>query len=774
VLRDIRYALRSCRLNPGITSVAVFSLAIGMGGATAVFGLIDAVVLKPLPVSKPDRLVTATLVLPHGVFDSFSQAQFEAFRSAPVFSSACAWYTNRLEVEWAGQNESVLGQSVTPGYFQTLGIVPAIGSFQAGNVAISYPFWKRRFNGSLAVLGQRVNIQGTPFTISAVTPRGFFGTEIGSLPDLFVPLAPRQSDMPWLKFVGRLSSTAGMEQASVQLNAILQRQLMDVIQAAPAGTPDRLKREFLQQRIEIVRAGAFSPARRAFTGPLAILMALVGLVLLIACGNVANLLLSRAFTRRKEIGIRLASGASRARLIRQLMVESLVLSAIGGAAGAILAQWLERLLVAIFNTGQAAIGLNTSIDARFFGFTAAVVVLSGLLFGIVPALRAVGSVKPGASAGKALVALQVAMSMCLLVGAGLFVRTLMNLENVNTGFNRHRVVLVRMHPARAGDYSQLLDAVRGIPGVQSASLSRFTPMEGSDLSDPVGIEGYAPRPGESLRVKINFVLPRFFQTLGTPVPMGRDFNPGDAGRNVAIVNQSFAKRYFADRNPIGRQFQLAGRNGAAYEIVGVAGDTKYRNLREPVPPTVFYSALQNPSRLGAPQLSVRVADGMKISAETIRRTVSRLGIPADDATTLDEQIDATLLQERVMANLSGALGLVALVLTCIGLYGVISYTTARRTKEIGIRMALGADSSAVVWPVVRQTMMIAASGIPVGLCAAVGAVRWIKVGLFGVTALDPVTIVSSAALLMAVATAAAYIPARRAALVNPLIALRHE
>jgi len=767
-VRDTRYGLRSFRLNPALTPVAVLSLALGIGGVAAVFGVMDAVVLKPLPVANPERLVSATVVLPQGVFDNFSGAQFEEFREARAFSSLCAWSPDRVEIRWDGQSESVPGLYVSRDYFQTLGIAPVIGSFQADGIAISYSFWKSRFHGSPGVAGQRVEIHGRPFTIAAVTPRGFFGTEIGSLPAVFIPMAFPRSDAPRLKLVGRLSHGVSMSQANAQLNAILERGLMDIVKAAPAGTPAQMKREFLQQRIELVGAGAFSPVRRTFAEPLTILMALMGFVLLIACCNIANLLLSRAVARRKEMAIRIASGANRSRLIRQLLVESLLLSATGGVAGAALAQWLRRLLVALFDTGRTAVHLDNSLDLRFLAFTAAVVTLTGLLCGVAPALRSVRIHQEmrSFSASNALLAAQVALSMCLLMGAGLFVRTLINLQRVDTGFDRRGVALMRVGPVR--DYAKLLDAVRGIPGVQSASLSRFTPMEGSDFSDPIQIEG------ENLRVRVNFVDPQFFATLGTPLLMGRDFDAGDAARNVAIVNQSLVQHFFASGNPVGGHFRLAGPNGAAYEIVGVARDMKYRDMREAAPMTVFYSALSNPSRLGTPQLSVRIAAGRGTTTETIRRMVSSLGVPTGETTSLDEQIDDSLVQERAMAHLGGALGLLALVLTCVGLYGVVSYATSRRTREIGIRVALGAAPSVVVWPIIRQTLMIAAAGILAGLPAALQVTRWIRAGLFGVTPQDPRTLLASAALLLLVAAAAGYLPARRASLVNPAITLRSE
>jgi predicted permease len=797
-----------------MTFVAVLSLAIGMGASTAVFGLLDVVVLRPLPVFKPDRLVTPTLVLRQGAFDNFSFAQFREFRDTPALSAVSAWSAEHFDLQWAGQSETVPGIYFAPGYFGTLGLLPLAGAFPEGaahatEIVIGYDFWKTRFHGSTGILGQPVEIQGLPFSIAAVAPRGFFGTEIGSQPNIFVPIAaqpsishasPRvQSDAPWLKVVGRMSDNTNMAQLGRQLSTILQRHLMDVVRAAPAGTPERAKREFLQQRIEVVPAGDFSPVRRLFAEPLVILMTLTVMVLLVACSNTANLLLSRAMARRKEMAIRLASGASQGRLVRQLLVESLLLSTLGGIAGIALAPMLRRYLVSIFDTGHATVSLDNSMDGRFLLFALAAIVFTGLLFGLAPALRAartdlasslkgrtgdggLGYARGGFSFGKILVSFQVAMSTCLLVGTGLFVRSLVNLKTVDMGFNPHRVIVTRIQPERAGIqhdrlgpfYSQLLDRVRSIPGVQSASLARFTPIQGSALTDEIEVDGFVPTPGERSRVSINYVGTQFFQTLGAKLLMGRDFDSSDAQRPAAIVSQSFVRRYFAARNPIGEHFRLAGPNGMRYEIVGVVGEMKYRDPREPAPLTVFYSALQNPSSLRQPQLSIRLDGRMKVSAEVIRTVLAGVGVPAGEITTLDRQIDASLVQERLMASVAAVLGVFALVLTCVGVYGVVSYSTSRRTIEIGIRIALGAQPYSVVASIVRQTALTVAAGILGGLPASLLAVRFIRVGLFGVAALDPLTIASTVSLMIAVGVAAGYVPALRATRVDPLVALRSE
>lgn len=812
-MRDTRYALRSLRRNRAMTLFAVLSLAIGMSASTAVFGLLDAVVLRPLPLFKPERLVTPTLVLRQGAFDNFSFAQFREFSGTPALSAACAWSAAQFDLHWAGQSESVPGIYFTPEYFGTLGLPPLAGAFPEGaahatDIVIGYDFWKTRFHGSTGIVGQSVEIQGLPFSIAAVAPRGFFGTEIGSQPKIFVPIAaqpsishasPRvQSDEPWLKVV-RLSDNTNMVQLGRQLNTILQRHLMDIVRAAPAGTPEQAKREFLQQRIEVVPAGDFSPVRRLFAEPLVILMALTVMVLLVACSNTANLLLSRTMARRKEMAVRLASGASQGRLVRQLLVESLLLSALGGIAGLALAPILRRYLVSILDTGHATVGLDNGIDGRFLLFALALIVFTGLLFGLAPALRAaktdlasslkgrtgdngLGYAPGGFSFGKILVSFQVAMATCLLVGTGLFVRSLVNLKTVDLGFNPHQVIVTRIQPERAGIrhdrlgpfYSQLLDLVRSIPGVQSASLARFTPIQGSALTDEIQVDGFVPTPGERSRVSINYVGPQFFQTLGGRLLMGRDFDSSDAQRSVAVVSQSFVRRYFAARNPIGQYFQFASPNGMRYEIVGVVGDMKYGDLREPAPLTVFYSALQNPTNLRQPQLSIRLDGRMKVSAEVIRTALAGLGVPAGEITTLDRQIDASLVQERLMASVAAALGIFALVLTCIGVYGIISYSTTRRTMEIGIRIALGAQPYSVVASIVRQTALTVAVGILAGLPASLLAVRFIRVGLFGVAASDPVTIASAVALMITVGVAAGYLPALRAASVDPLVALRSE
>ena len=728
------------------------------------FALVEHILLKPLPVADPDRLMSATLVLPQGAFDNFTAEQFAMLGRAPAIPGAAAWSPGQFAVRDAGHGESVPGLAVSPEYFAVLGIAPAVGRFPAAGDAgavIGYRWWQTRFGGSAAAIGKALEIDGRPLRIVAVAPRDFSGTEIGRRADLFVPLRPQNAATVNLKLLLRLAPGVTTASASAQWNGILRRQLEDLVKAAPAGTPEQMKREFLQQRIELVRAGAFSPLRREFAGALVFLLVLAGVVLLAAAGNVAGLLLGQALAREREMAVRMVCGASRARIIRQLLAESMLLSVLGGVAGAILSLWLRPLLLSLFDTARTHIDLQGGADGRVLLVSLAVPVLAGLLFGLAPAF---GTFR----VGKLLVAFQVGLSVMLLVGAGLFVRTLWNLKHVETGFDAHNVALLRVDRADAVKYTRMLDAVRRLPGVQAASLSRFTPLEGSDFSDPVRVDG------RTQRVRINFVYPQFFEAMGTPLVEGRDFLPGDSGQNLAIVNRAFVRQCLAAGDAVGRRFQLAGPGGASFQIVGVVPDMKYRDLREPAPSTVFYSALRNSGAVGAPQLSVRTRAGMRLSEQSLRGVVTAAGLESGDFTALQQQVDATITREHAVSRVSSVLGGFALMLTFVGLYGVVSLAVARRTREIGIRMALGAAPRQVAWRVLRQTLFLVTGGVAVGLPAASFAVRLVRVQLFGVGTVDPLTIVCSLVPVVLVAAGAGYFPARRAARLDPVSALRCE
>lgn len=814
--QDLRYGARMLLKNPGFTLIAVATLSLGIGANTAIFSLVDAMLLKMLPVERPEQLFFIQNVGPHRPDGGAPPYPcFERFRDQNQSFTGLAAFTQRdLRIRIDGQREEVMGQFVSGNYFPLLGVNPLLGRALSpaddtvpqkggpdGLVAvISYKYWTRRFGRSPEVIGKVVQVGNDAVTIIGVTPPEFYGLIPGTEIDISLPMmfqgARLLADKTswWFKAVGRLKPDASVEQAQAELNAIFQP-FMD-----ETSMSTETRREVFA-RIELTPASkGLDTLRRQFSRPLQALMVIVALVLLVACANVANLLLARAMARRKEFAVRLALGANRRRLLRQMLTESLLLVSLGGLLGLLFARWGGAFLMSFFAAGRNQVFVNLTLDYRVLLFTTAVALLTGLIFGLAPALQATRidptpALKGSASTpsrsrfGKSLVAAQVALSLLLLVGAGLFLQTLRNLKNLDAGFLRDGVVTMLVNPdvtvyreARLADlWKEILAHVERLPGVRSASLSSLYPLDGNDRSVRVVVAGFTLSSERDQDIRLNQVSPGFFQTFGIALLKGRTFTESDneTAPKVALLNETAARFYFSDRDPIGGQLSFKRGPEAKpmqYQVVGVVRDSRYSSLREPDTRLVYLPMLQSLDQMGRLTLAAR-GDGRP--ADLINGVRSQLGAAGKDIlvtniATLDEQVDRSLLQERLVATLSLFFGLLALLLACIGLYGVMSYNVARRTHEFGIRMALGAERRHVIQLVMSETLLVVGIGITIGLSAALATTRFISSMLFGLMPTDPLTFGGVAVLLLGVALLACWIPARRATKVDPLVALRYE
>ena len=844
--QDLRYAARMMVKSKAFAAVAVLSLALGIGANTALFSLIDAVLLKTLPVKKPNELVLFNWVggprgLSFGIrgstktdaasglrtSTSFSYLTFERFRDnndtlADVFAFVSL---SQLNVSVDGQPEIATGQYVSGGYYPGLGVRAAMGrtltpeddkAGAAPVAVITNRYWQRRFGQDPEALGKLVNINNVSFTIVGITPSEFIGaSQVGFSPDLSIPfsmqpqVSPHESSLDgpwfwWLQIMGRLNAGVTTEQAAASFENTFQQSAQEGWDAAMVRFPKQAQAQGSAPR-DVPRLLAASGAqgmtelRTAYSQPLKILMAIVGFVLLIACANVANLLLARAATRQKEIAVRLALGASRWRLVRQLLTESVLLATLGGAAGVLFAYWGKDMLLTLRPWGGGDLGVDLKIDLRVLGFTIAVSLATGLLFGLAPALRATKvdltpalkdnarSVTGGTRSilTKSLIIVQVSMSLVLLVGAGLFVRTLRNLQNVDIGFNRENLLLFNVEPGLSGYdraqmaqlYRRMTERLEAIPGVRSASVSLIPLLSGQGQTRGIDVQGYTPQPGVDDDVKVNTVSEHFFETMEIPILLGRALSPRDdeSAPKVAVINQMLAHKYFGDEIPLGRRFGFGGPETAGQiEIIGVARDAKYTGMRNQTESTVYLPYPQSIPRWAT--FIVRSSGNATALTASVRDAVREVdsNLPIFAVKTQSQQADESLVQERLFATLSSFFGVLALLLACIGLYGVMSYGVARRTNEIGIRMALGATAPRVTRMVMRETMLVVGIGVAIGLGAAVATTRLVAAMLFGLAPTDPLTVLLAVVLMITVAALAGYIPARRAARVDPMIALRYE
>ncbi len=830
LFQDLRYALRALRKSPLFASVAVLSLALGIGANTAIFTLIDQLLLQQLPVPHPEQLVLLTARGHHygsntGA-NSLSYLMYTDFRDKnQVFSGMFCRYGDTFSVNFEGKTELVSGESVSGNYFPVLGVGAALGRvFNASDdlyqgahplAVLSYGYWKTRFGGDPKILGRKIVVNGYPLTIIGVSRAGFDGVQPGYSPQIRVPITMHdslpKSPFPELgnrrrRFVqvfGRLKPGVTLEAAKAGLQPIFHQTLqMEVAMPAFAKVSTYSKQQFLAMWMDALPAAkGRSNLRDRFSKPLLALMAVVGLVLLIACSNVANLLIARASARQKEIAVRLALGAGRGRLVRQLLVESLLLSVGSGAVGVWLAAAMDKTLVSFLPSSTRGLSIATSPDARVLWFTLAISVVTGAVFGLVPAWQSTrpqlaatlkdqaGSVLMGAPVKlrKGLVVAQVALSLLLLIGAGLFLESLKNLKELNPGFDAAGLVsfaveptLGEYNPTRTLDYyRRLTERVQGLGGVSSVGLAVIPLLVDNEWDNTVTVEGYTARQGEFVDPHMQFCSEGFFQTMKIPILLGRDFTLKDdkGAPKVAIVNQRFARRYFGGANPVGRHVGMGGNPGTKtdIEIVGVAGDTKYENMREEVPYELYIPYRQTDFVSGMTAY-VRTRGDAANLLPTLNRVVRGVdtGVPLYDLHTVDQQVENSLVTERLLATLSAGFGVLATLLAAIGLYGVMAFMVARRTREIGIRMALGATGGSVAWMVMREVLVLAGAGVGIGLAGALWLTRLVETQLFGVKPADPATLAAAALGIAAVAALSGYLPARRATGIDPMRALRWE
>jgi len=864
VYQDLRYGFRMLLKHKGFTAVAALSLALGVGANTALFSVVDALLLKMLPVREPERLVLFRSVAPPefspGGYNgrsstdpvtgqrqriSFPHQSFVRMREQQsALSDLIAFGSVGLSLNADGQTEVVTGQAVSGNYYAGLGVGAVLGrtitddddKASASPVAVlSHRYWRQRFGGDAAVMGKQVNLNNVAFTIIGVTPPGFEGTmDVGSTQDVTIPIAwePQLSverersqmygaGVWWLRLMGRLRPGATAEQARAQLENTFHQSVIEHraarqarAQAAGGNAIGNLDSKYYPRLFLDPGGRGEMGTRQSYAPSLYLLLGVVALVLLIACANIAGLLLARAASRQKEIGVRLALGASRWRLMRQLLTESVLLAAIGGALGVVFALWIKNGLLAVGDWGGNGLrALETRLDYRVLGFTLALSLLTGIVFGLVPAWRATNvDLTPalkdsgrGSSASsrsllsRGLVVAQVALSLLLLVGAGLFVRTFLNLQRVDPGFNTRNLLLFRIQPRLLGYsderlahlYQQMAERLEAVPGVQKVTFSNSALLAHSSSVEGVYLRGaLTAAPDAEGRIKangpgyINHVRENFLEAMEMPLIAGRTLNPRDDARalKVAVVNQTFARQYFPNENPVGKRFTFDPKKPDEIEIVGLAKDAKYTSQRAEIPPTAYLPWRQNPRAMSGATVEVRTAGDPTAFVDAVRQAVREVdgNLPLSNVRTQIEQADQTLAMERLLAKLMTLFGLLAQQLAAVGLFGVMAYAVAQRTREIGVRMALGADRRDVLRMVLRQGMTLTLLGVALGLAAAYVLTGHLesRMGLsqmlYGVRLTDPLTYGSAALLLAVVALAACFIPARRATHVDPMIALRHE
>lgn len=830
LLTDLRYATRMLVRSPGLAAVAVMSLALGIGANAAIFSLLNAVMLRDLPVQDPGRLVLLGQARSAGSTDDFAETELYSYsfyremrQKNQVFSDVSAM----LSIFFGGMHGTVDGstslepmnvQLVSGTYFPTLGVKPILGRAfteaedePAGGhpvAVMSYFWWQHRFARDPSIVGKTVTLGSTVYTIAGVTPQEFFGTTVGQRPDLWVPLSMEKQISPgwngldnkWfesLYILGRLKPGVTVDEASANVN-LLARQIWQ--EYAGSALSKQQQQDLEHAHIILTPASrGLSRLRFEFSLPLQILMAVVGLVLLIACANIANLLLARATTRQREIAVRMAIGAGRARLVRQMLTESLLMAVLGGALGVLFAWWASGALVAMVSAGSEPLPLNVAPDASVLAFTFLVSLATAVLFGTAPALRATrvdvtpalkegrGAVSAGRGRlAKMLIVSQVALSLVLLIGAGLFLRTLVNLANVDAGFNKENVLLFAIDPVDVGYkedlrlsnlYRQIEERVSAEPGVRAASISFFTFNQGG-WTDGVSILGKPPTPENQMPASYNVVGPAYFSVMGIPLLVGRNFEDQDTEESpkVAVINETMARQFFPGGSPIGRRFGVGGdpKNSNDIEVVGVVKDAKYESLRERPMPAAYFPYTQRVAYYS--DLEVRYSGDPKSIIAEVRRAAGEVdrSLPITYQNTLAEQVDRSIASQALMARLSGFFGLLAVFLACIGIYGLMAYAVTRRTSEIGIRMALGAGRSRVLWMVMRESLILVGLGIVIGLPVALAAQALVSKMLFGLKPADPLSLLGAAVLLLAFALIAGYLPARKASLVDPMVAVRCE
>src|SRR5712664_3092325 len=842
--RDFGYALRTLRRSRVFAAVAALTLALGIGANTAIFTLLDQVLLRLLPVKNPQQLVLLTMRGHHYGSNwggnAISHPMFRDFRDHnEVFSDMFCRFPTSASLSFGQQAERVSVELVSGTYFSTLGIVPTMGRIltpeddqvPSGHpyVVLNYNFWKTRFAGDPQIVGKTLTLNNYKMTVVGVAQAGFDGVELGFSPKIFIPIMMQAQiivgnpeDMlkerrnRWVNAFGRLKPGISQQQAKAALQPFMHSMLeQEVLLPAFAHASKYDRDEFLKCWIDVLPGSqGRSYTRRQLSTPLWVLMDTTGAVLLIACANLANLMLVRGSSRVKEIAVRLAMGATRPRIIGQLLIESLSLSALGGLAGLAFAFWADRALMKIYlPSDSGGMNISSAPDLRILLFNLAVTVLTGVIFGLVPALQTTkpnlaGTLKDQAGAvvggsghhrlRKGLVVAQVSLSLLLLVGAGLFVRSLANLRNLGPGFAPERLVAFQIDPSLNGYttermkifYPQLSESLSSIPGVQSVGLASVRILEDNEWDSSMSAEGFTPaKPDEHAEPYMNAIGPNYFATLGVPIVAGRDFRTNDNHEvkhgpevwnwspTTVIINEKFAKKYFSGRNPIGVHLGFGTDPGTAtdMEVIGVVKDFKYTNLRDEIPEQAFVPYLAD-HFLGGMTFYVRTTMAPNQLMSALRAKVRDLdpNLPIYAMRTTEVQLNNSLSTERMIASLSAVFGFLATLLAVIGLYGVMAYAVAQRTREVGIRMALGAARGHVIWMVMREVLLLVAIGVAAGVIFSLMLTRVVQSQLFGLTPHDPFTLALATAALVFVACAAGYIPAWRASRLDPIAALRYE
>ena len=846
VFSDCRLALRMLGKSPGFTCVAVLTLAIGIGANTAIFSLTNELLLRKLPVRLPEQLIAfgrgRSCCMISGVtrqYEIFSYPQYRYFRdsNASLFTGVTAFSAETKLVrirKTTGANsaaETARGKLVSGNYFSVLDISAAVGRVLAPGddrpaaspvVVISNAYWAKEFGRDPAAIGGALEVNGTTFNVIGVMAPSFFGETFQSDPAemwfpistlnavaMFPPSLLEESDSRWLQLMARLQPGVTLKQAGAALTAELRQFLLSDPKIATG--PAKWKEAIARAAIEpMPGARGLPPIREYLSEMLLILRVVVALVLAVACANLASILLARATAREREVLIRLAVGASRARLIRQMLTEALLLGVLGGAAGLATAMWGSQALLAMIYSGAETVVAKVSPDLPMLSFLLALSIVTAALFGIVPALRASradvnASLKASAAAaagasgsrllfGRALIALQLTLSLVLIVGAGLFGRTVAKLVGQDVGFDRDHVLMLRIETELAGYkpdqlelvYQRIRDRLNSLPGVRDSAVALYTPLRGDNWSGSIAIAHHSPEQNQQAFAAWNRVSAGYFDAMGIPVVLGREIGPQDvAGAPVvAVVNQTFARKYFPTENPVGQRIGWTDSSKNTIQIVGVVQDALHTDVRSEIPPMFFLPMTQKAGDQGthssrddyAQDLVVRAEGDPAQIAQEVRHALREIdpGLPVTKMITAHERVSASAGNEEMMAEIVGFFGGLAVLLAALGLYGLISYAVARRTNEIGIRMALGAKRGQVLWVVLKETLLLVAAGAAIGVPLALGAIRFVRSQLFGVQPYDPLTLVLAVLLLTTVAAVAGYLPALRASRVDPMVALRHE
>ena len=815
---DVKYAARTLKNAPGFALVAILSLGLGIGANTAIVSLINAVILRSLPVKHPEQIVQLMMADSNRTFTNPLWEQIRDHQT--FFDGAFAYGAKQYNLAPSGEVRSASVHVVSGDYFRTLGVQPALGRTLSINddqrgcppiAVLSYAFWQTEFGGQADVVGKIVSLDRHPVSVVGVAQEGFGGLDVGSAAQMFVPICAVSTlrgsfqsldgrSVWWLSVMARAKPGDSIEHMRAGLSTIARGVFAATI-------PERWRQEqkdrYASNGLTVVSASnGLSDLRQRYSKALYTLLGIVSLVLLIACANVANLLLARSAARQREMAVRIALGAARSRVVRQLLTESLLLSVMGAFVGFLFAQWGSRLLVRFLSSAGNPIFLDLGVDYAVLAFTMGVAVVTGLLFGMTPAWRA-ARVAPNAALkangrgvvegsrrltiGKALVASQIAVSLSLVVAAGLLLGTFRNVSTLDAGFKAADVLLVSLRrsgpPASRAEASSanqaILTKLRALPGVASGSMSSLTPLGNTSWNEEMLIDGFTPSDPDDAVAFFNSTTNDYFKSLQTPIRAGRDFNSGDRIGTplVAIINETMARKFYKTENAVGKTFRyrVGARTSEPYEIIGIVKDAKYQTLREKTLPTAFVAIAQDSESVLGGTIELRIPSGAAAAAPRVRSAIAEIDPRMSmTVTTFATQVAASLTRERLLATLSGFFGGLAIVLSMIGLYGVLSYNVARRRGEIGVRMALGAGQRRIASMVLSEVGGVVVAGFAVGVCLSLASTRFMASFLFGVQPTDVATFAGSMALLAAVAVVAAYLPARRAARVDPVEALREE